>query len=772
MGKVFKAWDPDLERFVALKYLRDDDPVLVERLLHEARAQARVDHPAVCRVYEVGTDEGQPFIVMQFVEGRQLGELATELSLEQKVLVVQQVAEAVQAAHAVGLIHRDLKPANILIAKGDDGALQPYVLDFGIAREQEVAGLTATGQVVGTPGYLSPEQARGETSTIDRRTDVFSLGVILYELLTGARPFRGNSQVEILLALLQHDPVLIRELAEEVPCDLETVVMRCLEKDRDRRYPSARALADDLGRFLAGEPVEARAVGRTERLVRRARRHPVATGALLVAAAATVGLVAVAVGGWIKYTVDLTRERNVAVEARSEAESRKAQAEAREEEAREIAEFLVSVFEVTDPNESHGEELTAREVLDRGAGRIQRQLDRQPLTQARLLGVMGEVYSRLGLYDDARPLLEQSLDLVLGQPERELEAEAQARVRLADLCVNVSDLDRAAEIVASVPAMVAGAPDLDPRDAAQALGCVARVQLYRGEMAESEQSLHEAIRIAEAALGPDAALVGDLLNDGLDISKRRKFWDQAIADGVRALEIRELHYGEDDPRVGTTLNNLILAYEGAGDLETAAAMGERALDIRTRVLGADHPRTSTTLNNLGMVYKKMGRLDQAEELYLRALEIRIAALGPDHPRIANVYNNLARVYSARGDLDQAESMFRRALAINEAGRGPDHPEVGIVLSNLATVLRDTGRFDAAEPLYLRSLRIREATYGTDSGNLVGTLHDLGESYRRQGRTADAIASFARARRIAATAFGEDSSWVGRLDSLLTTSDPA
>ncbi len=397
MGEVFKAWDPDLQRHVALKYLRHDDPVLVERLLREARAQARVDHPSVGKVYEVGEDEGRPYIAMEYVDGRPLDIAAAGLSLEHKVLLVKQVAEAVQAAHAAGLIHRDLKPANILVVDRD-GLPHPYVLDFGIARLEEVAGLTMTGQVMGTPGYLSPEQARGEVATLDRRTDVFSLGVILYELLGGARPFDGHSSVEILLHLIEDEPEPLRTRAPGIPRDLETVVMTCLEKDPDRRYPSARALADDLGRFLDGEPVEARPIGAARAARAAGAKEPRRGLRPRRGRVALIALAVVSVGGWVKYTADLKRERDVA--------------EARETEAREIADFMVGVFSSSDPDEAEGETVTAREILDRGAERIERELGDRPETQARLLGIMGEVYSGLGLYDRALPLLERALEQV------------------------------------------------------------------------------------------------------------------------------------------------------------------------------------------------------------------------------------------------------------------------------------------------------------------------------------------------------------------------
>ena len=270
--------------------------------------------------------------------------------------MIQQVAEAVAAAHAVGLIHRDLKPGNIKVSETDAGALRPFVLDFGIARQQEVAGLTVTGQVLGTPGYLSPEQACGEVTTLDRRTDVFSLGVILYEILGGRTPFEGASDAEVLVSLLGRDPTLLRKIAPEVPRDLETVVMKCLEKDVHRRYQSAHELAGDLGRFLAGEPVHARPISVVGRVVRKARRNKYTAALAVVSAIVIVGLLAVLVGGWIKYTADLRSERNDALEARREAELR-------EGEAREIAAFVTDIFELEGAGQ--GENITARKLLEK-----------------------------------------------------------------------------------------------------------------------------------------------------------------------------------------------------------------------------------------------------------------------------------------------------------------------------------------------------------------------------------------------------------------------
>lgn len=273
MGTVYKAQDPTLGRQVALKLIQGEDPRLATRLLTEARAQARIDHDHVCRVYEAGFEEGRPFIAMQLIEGRTLHEVAGELRLEEKLRLMRDVADAVHAAHRVGVIHRDLKPSNVMVERGDDGVLRPWVMDFGLARETDTPGLTVTGVVLGTPFYMSPEQARGDTGALDRRSDVFSLGATLYELLSGKPPFGGGSSVDVLMRVLNEDPVPLGQQHPGLPGDVQTIVMKCLEKEPARRYDSARALADDLGRYLDGEPIAARRTGVFGRLARRARKN-------------------------------------------------------------------------------------------------------------------------------------------------------------------------------------------------------------------------------------------------------------------------------------------------------------------------------------------------------------------------------------------------------------------------------------------------------------------------------------------------------------------
>ncbi len=292
MGVVYEAEDPELGRSVALKLLLGVDDRATHRFVAEARGQARVEHPAICRVYEAGELQGLRHIAMRFVDGQTIDVAREQMTLREKVDVLRQVCEGIHAAHRLGLIHRDLKPSNILVARGDDGGWQPFVTDFGLVKDLQAAsqGWTEDGVPMGSPAYMSPEQARGETDAIDRRSDVYALGATLYDVLSGAPPYVGTTAVDLILQAVRGEAAPLRDRLPTVPADLDAIVMKCLEKEPRARYPSARALGEDLDRFLAGDVVQARPTGLATRLWRRAMRHRALVTVGAVAAAAVVAL--------------------------------------------------------------------------------------------------------------------------------------------------------------------------------------------------------------------------------------------------------------------------------------------------------------------------------------------------------------------------------------------------------------------------------------------------------------------------------------------------
>jgi serine/threonine-protein kinase len=299
MGRVYKVFDPALRRYIALKFIRDEDHRLIRRFFREAQAQARIDHEFVCKVYDVGEVEGLPYIAMQYIDGKSLKDAAHQLTLDQKVTIVRQVAHALYAAHRMGIIHRDIKPSNIMVEQRDDGSYHPYLMDFGLAREIAQAGETATGVIEGTPSFMAPEQARGDHKNLDRRVDIYSLGASLYHLIAQRPPFVGDSSLSVLLALDKEEATPLRKIVPSLPEDLEIIVMKCLEKDPGQRYDSAKALADDLDRYLSGDPIAARRASLAYVLLKKIRKHK----ALFAVSCVGVIGISVAVGAGVRARV-------------------------------------------------------------------------------------------------------------------------------------------------------------------------------------------------------------------------------------------------------------------------------------------------------------------------------------------------------------------------------------------------------------------------------------------------------------------------------------
>jgi non-specific serine/threonine protein kinase/serine/threonine-protein kinase len=720
MGVVYEAEQTGpVSRRVALKVLKPgvDTKEVVARFEAERQALAVMDHPNIAKVFDAGvTEDGRPFFVMELVRGIPLTEYCDLFKLDtgQRLEVFVTVCRAVQHAHQKGVIHRDLKPSNMLVSERDDHPV-PKIIDFGIAKAisqplTERTLVTEYGRALGTPAYMSPEQAGMSGLDVDTRTDVYSLGVVLYELLVGNLPLdpRGVGKPAFLAQLVAREKDVPRpshrltslgdrqqaiakfrhtdprSLVRELKGDLDWIVMKAVEKDRSRRYETVNGLALDIERHLNHEPVMARPPSTAYRVLKFGRRHKggvAATG--VVAAAIVMGVVTMMVG--------LVRATQAEAARAREAEA-----------AQQVSDFLVGLFEESDPQEAQGRPISAREVLDRGADEITSELQNQPVLQARLLATMGRVYTNMGLFDEAQPLLERSLAL------RETEL---------------------------------GRDDLDVAESLQRLAWLLR---EKGDYAEAGPLLERTITIREQHLGPDHPDVADgLVALGANFLQQGRYGEsQPLLE--QALDIQERVLVPDAPEVARTVTNLAILFYRQKRYAEAEPFFERSLAIRERTLDPGDTRLATSLNNLGGLYFDQQKYEEAERAYERARSIWEKALEPNHPDIAKVINNLAELYWVEGRYSDAEGYFRRALAIKEAALNPNNPLIASSLNGLANVYRDQARFDEAEPLYVRALAIRRTALEPDDPAIEETLTDYADMLRRANRASEAADLEARA----------------------------
>jgi tetratricopeptide (TPR) repeat protein len=710
MGEVWLAEQKEpVWRRVALKLVKAgmDTREVVARFQSERQALALMDHPAIAKVFDAGaTPQGAPYFVMEYVAGVPITAYCDNhrLNTRDRLELFMRVCEGVQHAHQKAIMHRDLKPSNILVTEVD-GHPAPKIIDFGVAKAltQKLTAdtmFTRVGALVGTPEYMSPEQANSSGEDIDTRTDVYSLGIIFYELLAGAPPLelRKVAFEEFLRRLREDDPPkpstrirtqdaattteLARKRQTEPPAlvkqmrgDLDSIALKALEKDRARRYGSPSDFALDIARYLNNEPVLAVAPSVAYRARKFARRYRVA---LVTACAFALVLIAAAVIS-IRQSIRANREAAV---------------------AQAVNDFLqndmlaqASAANQSGPSAKPDPDLKVRTALDRAAQRITGKFDKQPEVEAAIRDTIGQTYVDLGLYPEARKQLERALELdrrVLGEK--------------------------------------------DPKTL-NAMAHVGQIATNQGRYVEAEKILNRALELQRRVLGPEHRATLNSMNSLGLVYYREAKYAQAEALLTQTLEIQRRVLGPEHPNTLSTMTDLSDLYAGQGKPAQAAVLDSQILEISRRVLGPEHPETLLSISNLAADYHEQGSFSRAEALGSQALEIRRRVLGPEHPDTLMTMSNVGAAYYYEGKYPQAEALLKQAGEIQRRVLGPDHPDTQRSEFFLALDYQAQGKYPAVDAL-VRTALASSSNHPVSLGYLAWILVDAADPGQR--RPAEAL----------------------------------
>lgn len=797
MGEVWAAEQIEpVRRRVAVKVIRSglDSHQSLARFEAERQALALMDHPNIAKVLDAGaTATGRPYFVMELVRGVPINTYCDRhrLSPRQRLELFIPVCRAIQHAHQKGIIHRDIKPSNILV-ESHEGRASPKVIDFGVSKAmaQPLTHLTLNtgfGTVVGTLAYMAPEQAATDASDVDTRADVYALGVVLYELLAGSTPFdpdrlKKAALHEVVRVIREEDPPrpstklstadalpnLAANRATEpnrlvrlLRGDVEWVVMKCLEKDRDRRYETANALALDLERYLSDEPVLAGPPTVAYRVRKFVRRNQ---GGVLASALVLLALV----GGIVGTTWGLfeaRRQRDAAEQARqdeavqrglaeknaSDANLQKIEAQRQRTEAQKQAAiaYAVNDFLQTDllgqasarkqasPTTKPDLNLTVKTAVDRAAQKIAGRFDKQPLVEAAIRRTIGWAYRDLGDLPAAQIQFDHALELVR-------KAKGEEDPETIDITSDVAMMHRLQGRYEESESLCREVVDQARRTLGEnhpvtlrAIGALANVLVARGKQPEAETLLLRVLDYEKNTFGEENAQTLVSMNTLGNIYKDEAKYPEAVELYRKVHEVRLRQLGEEHPDTVSVENNLAIVYKLQGDYDQARQLYEHVLDVRRRVLGEDHPNTLISINNIALLLLDEARYAEAEKMLAAAQELCQRKLGEDHPMNLSMLDNLAELHDWQGRHDQAESLFGKVLALRRGKLGEDHPDTLTTMHGMAIAQAHQGKMDEAEMLLNQVIEVRRRVQGNEHPDLASALDELGQNRLKQKRYAEA-----------------------------------
>ncbi|MCB9908512.1 MAG: serine/threonine protein kinase [Planctomycetes bacterium] len=793
MGTVWMAEQQEpIRRRVALKVIKlgMDTREVVGRFEAERQALAMMDHPNIAKVLDGGvTDRGRPYFVMELVRGISITQYCdrNKLGLKARLDLFIKVCSAIQHAHQKGIVHRDIKPANVLVNL-QDGSPEPKVIDFGIAKALSAeltqrTLFTQHAQMIGTPEYMAPEQAGGVGLDIDTRADVYSLGVLLYELLTGTKPFDIRVALEVgyeelMRTIREVDPAKpstrvsalgatgtaiadsrhasVESLSKRLRGDLDWIVMKALEKDRTRRYDTATGLAEDIGRYLNQEPVLAAPPSASYRLRRLMRRRwktmagVAAFGLLLIAGSTGTGI------GWWK-TRQANRALNVALEekgvalanekeqrALAEANERRASeaeqlAKANEKTAREVANFLNNDLLAAIAPEKEGLNVTVREVLAIASARLAGRFDGEPLVEAELQRTIGTSFQRLGDFQTAQDHLVRAQELATEQFGESSEQALSTALQVGSMGSKLGRFDEALALLERTSELSQSAFGPNAELSLKARAQVAETLWARGDLVRAESLFTELEATLKQALGEahelTLATLSNHANALLDLGRL----PEAEALQNQVLAAYRTSFGERDTRTLSAGEVLGEIYVAQGRVDDAEQLLLASQATREDLLGPDHPATANGLGRLGVHYYLQGHVEEAEAYFARGYEQLRRTLGSEHPFTLQMANNLASAWSSLGRKEEALELRQATLAADRRTLGDQHPYTLRAIGNLALLLQELGRYDEAEAAYLETIALREKALGPDHPDTWSVLENLSGLKLAQERYTESIA---------------------------------